>query len=176
VTFGAARWGEGCEAPPAKRAWFVLHVKPRTEKKTVERLTAMRLFVHLPTYVRETRVQRRRVRRVLPIFPGYVFTKLFPAERVAVLKTNLVVRTIPVERPRLMIHQLRQVRRAARAATSLRVAACSPGDLVKVVSGPFYGTEGVVSRRGREATLCLNVDMLGASVEVSVSPEDVEKL
>jgi len=176
VTGGAASWVDDGGAPPSKRAWFVLHVKPRTEKKTVERLRAMRLFAHLPTYVKETRVQRRKVRRELPIFPGYVFTKLFPEERVAMLKSNLVVQAILVERPRRMIHQLRQVRRVAGAAPSLRVVACAPGDVVKVVSGPFYGTEGVVSRRGREATLCLNVDMLGASVEVSVSPEDVEKL
>jgi len=176
VTFGAARWGEDGDTPPVKRAWFVLHVKPRTEKKMMARLNALHLFGHLPTYVKETRVQRRKVRRELPIFPGYVFTKLFPDERLEVLKSNLVVQAILVERPRRMIHQLRQVRRVAGAAPSLRVVACAPGDVVKVVSGPFYGTEGVVSRRGREATLCLNVDMLGASVEVSVSPEDVEKL
>ena len=159
-----------------KRDWFVLHVKPRTEKKMMERLGRLRLFGYLPTYVKVTKVQRRKVRRELPIFPGYVFTKLFPDERLAVLKTNMVARTIPVRQARQMRHQLRQVKMAAGIAQELKVAErrFAPGDVVRVTSGPFYGMDGVVVRRGRSATLCLNVDILGVSVEVSVSPGDIE--
>lgn len=165
------------EEKPLKRAWFVLHVKPRTEKKTVEYLVRYGLFSHLPTYVRTTKVQRRKVRRVLPLFPGYVFTKLFPDERVKMLKTNLIVRAIPVPHPRKMIHQLRQIAHAARFAPELRpVDPCRVGDYVRVVSGPLYGTEGVVIRTGRDASLCLNVEILGAAVEVSVAQMDLEKI
>ena len=38
------------------------------------------------------------------------------------------------------------------------------------------GTEGYVKRDGPHATLCLNVDMLGMAVEMSVSPADIEKV
>lgn len=160
-----------------KRDWFVLHVKPRTEKKVMEYLGSYGYFGHLPTYVKETRVQRRKVRRILPCFPGYVFAKFFPEERVNILKTNLLVRTIPVPDPRRMIHQLRQIARAARAAPLLMPSAmCREGDYVRVVTGPLYGTEGYVVRRGREATLCLNIEILGTAVEVSVSPSDIERI
>ena len=41
-----------------------------------------------------------------------VFTRLSADERIKMLQTNLLVRPIPVPRPREMIHQLRQVARA----------------------------------------------------------------
>lgn len=160
-----------------KKDWFVLHVKPRTEKKVMDYIRTYGYFGYLPMYQKVTRVQRRKVRRLLPCFPGYVFTKLYPEERVTLLKTNLIVNTISVPRPRRMIHQLRQISRASRAMPELKPAnMCQVGDYVRVISGPMYGTEGYVIRNGREASLCLNVEILGAAVEVSVSACNLEKI
>jgi transcription antitermination factor NusG len=50
------------------------------------------------------------------------------------------------------------------------------GDLARVKYGPLRGTEGYVKREGAHATLCLNVEILGAAVEISISPEDLEKI
>lgn len=157
-----------------KRDWYVLHVKPRTEKKVMSYISHWGYFGHLPTYTKITKIQRRKIRRELPCFPGYVFARLSPEERVTMLKTNLIVQTIHVERPRPMIHQLRQIARAARKAPAMKPAnMCRIGEYVKIVSGPLYGVEGYVVRYGREASLCLNVEILGAAVEVSVSTEDI---
>ena len=159
-----------------RRTWYVLHVKPRTEKKTVEFLKSYGYFYHLPLYLKITKVPRRKVRRELPLFPGYVFTKLFPEERIRMLQTNLIVHTIPVPNPREMIHQLRQISHASRAKPEMRpVHSFKVGDLVRVKYGPLRGTEGYVKREGAHATLCLNVEILGAAVEISISPEDIEK-
>ena len=79
--------------------------------------------------------------------------------------------------PREMIHQLRQIEHAARHVTNLRrVNPFKEGDYVRVKWGPFRGTEGYVRREGAHATLCLNVEILGSSVEISISPSDVEKV
>lgn len=143
----------------------------------MEYLVSYGYFGHLPTYVKVTRVQRRKVRRVLPCFPGYVFARLNPEERLEILKTNLVVQTIRVPRPRPMIHQLRQISRALRAKPLFQPATmCKEGDYVRVIAGPLYRTEGYVVRRGRDATLCLNIEILGTAVEVSVSPSDIERI
>ena len=159
-----------------RRTWYVLHVKPRTEKKVVEYLRSYGYFRHLPTYTKISRVQRRKVRRELPLFPGYVFTKLFPDERLKMLQTNLLVNTIKVHEPRKMIHQLRQIVRAGRNGPELRpVHGFKAGDYVRVKFGPLRGTEGYVKREGSHATLCLNVEILGAAVEISISPDDIEK-
>ena len=53
-----------------RRTWYVLHVKPRTEKKLNDFLAAMGVFHYLPLVRKETKVQRRKVVRHLPVFPA----------------------------------------------------------------------------------------------------------
>ena len=161
------------------RAWYVLHVKPRTEKKVMTYLERYRLFRYLPLLVKVTKVQRRKVRRELPLFPGYVFTRLSPEDRVKMLQTNLLVRTIPVLNPREMIHQLRQINRAIKVAgPEMKKLAHTykAGDYVRVKEGTLRGTEGYVKYDGTQAHVCLNVEILGAAVEVAISPADIEKI
>ena len=159
--------------------WYVLHVKPRTEKKVMAYLERYGFFRYLPLLVKVTKVQRRKVRREIPIFPGYVFTRLLPDQRIKMLQTNLIVRTIPVSQPREMIHQLRQINRATRATLQeMKKLSCTfkSGDYVRIKSGPLRGTEGFVRYDGEQATICLNVEALGAGVALSISPSDVEKI
>ncbi len=126
-------------------------------------------------YVKTTRVQRRKRRTELPLFPGYVFTRLNPDERLKMLQTNLVVQTIGVAYPRTMIHQLRQIARMARGEAPLcTVNPVKAGDFVRIKYGPFHGVEGYVKREGAEAKIVVNVDILGQAVEMSVSPADCE--
>ena len=162
---------------PRRRTWYVLHVKPRTEKKVDDFLSCLRVFHYLPLVRKVSKVQRRRVVRHLPVFPGYVFARLFPEERFRVLETKQVVRTIEVDNPRRMIHQLRQVEHASRLSRGVRVVGTfEPGERVKVVSGRLRGLEGQVRREGGAATLILTVDILGRALEAAVSPTDLQKL
>lgn len=158
------------------RDWYVLHVKPRTEKKVESFLVAYHCFHYLPLRVKIRKVQRRKVRTELPLFPGYVFTRLNPEERLKMLQTNLLVRPIPVPRPREMIHQLRQIARASRHAPELKVVnPFKVGDLVRVKYGPFRGLEGYIRREGAAATIVVNLEILGQAVETSISPADCER-
>ena len=170
-------WRGGEEAAK-RRAWFVLHVKPRTEKKAATFLRKFGCFCHLPLYLKITKEQRRKVRHELPLFPGYVFTKLTPNDRLEMLRTNLVVNAIYVSRPREMIHQLRQIAHAARGLPEMHPVKhlFKEGDLVRVKYGPFHGIEGYVKRDGPRTTLCMNVDILGTSAEMEISPSNLEKV
>ena len=159
------------------RTWYVLHVKPRTEKAVNDRLAILRVFHYLPLVRKETKVQRRKVVRFLPVFPGYVFTRLYPEERMKILRTQHIVRTIEVTDPRRMIHQLRQVEHASRLPTDLKlVESFAEGEYVRVVSGPLRGLEGQVKRIGAQTSLVLTVDILGRALEASVAPGDLEKI
>lgn len=164
------------ERPPG-RSWYVLHVKPRTEKKTMLYLARYGCFRYLPLVLKITKVQRRKVKRSVPVFPGYVFARLSPEERIEMLKTNLIVGTIFVTRPREMIHQLRQVEHATRVSSDIRrTHPFKAGDYVRVTLGPMRGMQGYVKRDGPNATICLNVEILGAAVEMAISPDEVEKV
>ncbi len=160
-----------------ERIWYVLQVKPRTEKKTMLFLREYGYWRYLPLYTKVTKVQRHKIRRQLPVFPGYVFSKLAPDERVRMLQTNLITRTIAVTRPRLLIHQLRQVSRAAKNTTQLKILAKTfkKGDYARIVSGPMRNMEGYVKREPGGTSICLNVEILGTSVEVKITPDMLEK-
>ena len=160
-----------------QRTWYVLHVKPRTEKAVNDHLAVMRVFHYLPLVRKETRVQRRKVVRYIPVFPGYVFARLFPEARMTIIRTQHIVRTIEVTDPRRMIHQLRQVEHACRLPSDLRIVTnFVAGEYVKVVSGPLRGVEGQVRRVGNATSVVLTVDILGQSIEATVAPGDVERL
>ena len=162
-----------------KSHWYVLHVKPRTEKVAYEWLGHYKALRHLPLYLKVRKVQRRKVRVFMPLFPGYVFARMDAWQRRAMLETNKIVHAIYVSRPRKMIHQLRQISRAARKAPMPEALAPKPetfhaGEYVRVTSGPFYGLKGYIERT--TSSLHLNIDILGQSVEVSISPIDVERI
>jgi transcription antitermination factor NusG len=159
-----------------KRVWYVLHVKPRTEKKAVEFLKYYRIWHYLPLFRKVTRVQRRKVVRELPMFPGYVFVRMNPSERMDMLKTNLIVRTIDVLHPRKMIHDLRQIAHASKVGEQLRkVERFVVGEKVRIVHGPFYGIEGYVKKDEGKTLIVLNVDILGQAIAVSILPSWCEK-
>jgi transcription antitermination factor NusG len=159
--------------------WYAIHVKPRTEKKVIEWLAHYRCWRHLPLYVKVRKVQRRKVRRYLPLFPGYVFARLPWEKRRLMLQTNLLVRTIPIRDAKLTIHQLRQISRVSKkAGPEMKKLAQTfkAGEYVRVKFGPFMGTEGYVKREGAQTTLVLNVEILGSSVEVLVLPDNLERI
>lgn len=159
------------------RTWYALHVKPRTEKKTVEWLRHYRIWHYLPVYRKTVKVQRRKVTRELPLFPGYVFVRMNADERLAMLRTNLLVRTIAVSEPRKMIHQLRQIAHAGKSGHEMRtMPKFVAGDLVKVKIGPMYGVEGYVLQDSGGSYIVLNVEILGQAVAVKIPPEDCERI
>lgn len=160
-----------------KHEWYVLHVKPRTEKKTVTWLELYRIWHYLPLYKKTYRVQRRKVTRMLPLFPGYVFARMDPRDRISVLKTNLIVRTIHVTEPRALVHELRQIKNAGRTGREMRVVErFTAGDKVRIKSGPFYGIEGYVKEDKGGVSVILNVEILGQAVAVSLSPSELENV
>ncbi len=161
--------------PTIDHAVYVLHVKPRTEKKVFAYLASYGCARFLPLYVKVTKVQRRKVKRELPLFPGYVFASLPGEWRRKMLETNLLVRLIPVLNARELVHQLRQVNRLAKRAPDLKVTnPFKTGDRVRVKTGPFTGLEGHVRREGAKATIVVTIDILGQAVESSISPADCE--
>lgn len=155
--------------------WHVLHVRPRCEKKVAEYCSGNGLPCDLPLR-EETKVyQRRRVTVNKPVFPGYVFVCFSPAQRQAVLKSNQIVRIIPVVGQRELIDQLAQIRQALTADPTLNAcAAFTAGRRVKITAGPFMGIEGVVQNWRGKARLVLNIEMIGRALAVEVEMEALE--
>lgn len=159
------------------KQWHVLYVKPRCEKKVALHCAQVFLRYYLPLR-KETKVfQRRRVTVEKAVFPGYLFAAFDWDDRVALLRSNMIVRILTPERQRRFIHELVQVNRVLRIDPTLGVAAkLKSGRAVRITGGPFCGIEGVVSSIKGSSRVRLNVEMVAQSLVVEVDREFLEVL
>jgi transcription antitermination factor NusG len=149
--------------------WQVLHVRPRCEKKTAEFCRIQKLDFYLPLRSETKIYQRRKVTVEKPVFPGYVFSSFDRDGRLALLKTNHIVRVLTPGSEDELIGQLEQVKKALSVdATLSTVTALKKGSRVRITAGPFMGVEGMVTGLKSVNLVRLNVDIIGQAVVVEV--------
>ena len=155
--------------------WHVVHAKPRCEKKFSEFCAAHSVVVDLPLREETKIYQRRKVTVHKPVFPGYVFVNYSSGEKATILKSNMIVRILPVENQDQLIRELAQVRLALSVDPTLDAcAAFQSGKRVSIMKGPFQGLEGVVQTIKGKAKVVLNVEMIGRALAVEVGIECLE--
>ena len=157
--------------------WKVLFVKPRAEKKVTLFCKLFNIPFYLPLREKTRVVQRRRITIKLPVFPGYVFARLDAHQRLELLQTNLLVRVLEPDNPRPLLRNLIMVRRALRVNPALEPEQpLIKGRLVRIMSGPFMGVEGRVTRIAGKMKVVLNVDLIGRAVSVTAEISQIEAL
>jgi transcription termination/antitermination protein NusG len=159
--------------------WFALWTRSRHEKIVRDQLAKKSdVDVFLPTIGKWSRWKDRKKKIDWPLFPGYVFAKFVPDERVGVLKVDGVVQIIsnngmlsPI--PDEEIDSIRVMVESELAYDP--VPLMKEGDMVKVVHGPLKGVVGrLVTKKGVQARLVLSVDLIGQAVSVEVDAADVK--
>jgi len=75
-------------------SWWVLHVNSNHEKLVVQHLVARAVDCYLPLYSEHRRWTDRNVVAQRPLFPGYVFTRFSPRDRISVVSTPGVFRIL----------------------------------------------------------------------------------
>ena len=111
-----------------------------------------------------------------PLFPGYVFARFTPQERVKILRTPGVVAVVgfsgvPAAIPDCELESIR-----AALASKLTLTAwpyLRTGDRVRIEFGPLRGVEGTLVSEPGGVRLILSVDLLQRSLAVEVEPESI---
>lgn len=123
---------------------------------------------YAPIIARRYRSPTGRVRvSHLPLFANYVFVQGDEDARYQAVCSGTVSRTIQVENPELLVHDLRQLQQLISTGAPLSPEArIEPGDRVRVRNGQFAGFEGTVLRRQQHTCLIVEVRFMnqGASV------------
>ena len=154
---------------PAGGVWWVAHTKPRTEKTLARQLLHRSVPFFLPLYARKGRHRNKVFVSRLPLFPGYLFLCTDAEARIEALRTNLIVRTIPVVDQQRLSHELVAIHRLIESGVLLAPEErLQPGMWVEICSGPLKGLEGKIIRCGGQRRFMVEVDFLrrGASVEI----------
>jgi len=158
-------------------SWSVLHVRPRCEKKIAQCCAALEIEHYLPLCSEVKVYQRRKVTVEKPVFPGYVFASFDRQQRLALLKTNQVIRFLETDDEERLVYELEQVRKALAVDPSLGAdAALEKGTAIRITGGPFMGVEGWVEELRGQNKVCLSVDMIGQAIVVEVAREYLEPI
>jgi transcription termination/antitermination protein NusG len=160
-------------------AWFALWTRSRHEKIVRDQLEKKGdVDVFLPTIGKWSRWKDRKKKIDWPLFPGYVFARFVPDERIGILKVDGVVQIIsnngilsPI--PAEEIDSIRTLVESELAYDP--VPLIKEGDMVRVAHGPLKGVVGrLITKKGAHARLVLSVDLIGQAVSVEVDAADVK--
>jgi transcription antitermination factor NusG len=144
----------------------------------MRRLEAVGIPFYGPLVRRRLRAAGGRTRSsFVPLFPGYVFSRVDDEQRRAALATNTVARWIPIVDERMLVNDLRAIKRLIDTERPLTPEArLEPGQAVRVCSGPLRGLEGTVVRRRGEERLVVAVRFLNQGASIELEDVDLERL
>ena len=159
------------ESSSEEQMWYALRVRSNFERLTATHLENRGYAPFLPVY-RSRRAWSDRLKEIdLPLLPGYVFCQLDIHKRLPVLSTPGVVsivgagkRPIPVETEE--IAALRAISSSDRPAEPWPFL--RSGQQVRIVRGPFEGTEGILIQTRKCYRIVVSVTLLQRSVSVEI--------
>jgi transcription antitermination factor NusG len=170
--------GAGREPPVVGGRWVAFYTLSRREKDLMRKLQAAGVPFYAPMVRRRLHSPGGRVRAsYVPLFPGYVFSLVDDEQRRAALATNTVARWIPIVDERMLVDDLRAIKRLIDTERPLTPEArIEPGQAVRVRTGALRGLEGtVVKRRGAER-LVVAVRFLNQGASIELEDVDLERL
>ena len=159
--------------------WYALHVRSRFEKVVSRNLRGKGYEEYLPLYRRSSRWSDRIKEVELPLFPGYIFCRFNPLDRLPILTIPGVNAVVGVGKNLLNVEEseLDAVRTVLKSGSF-----CEPwpflelGQRVRVEYGPLAGTEGLVVMLKNSYRLVISVNMLQRSVAVEIDRDCLKPL
>lgn len=151
--------------------WFALHVRSQRENYVADQLGAKGYQLFLPLYACRKRWSDRIKNLQLPLFPGYLFCRFDPYDRLPILKTPWLLRIvgfnhIPTPVDDEEIDSVRTLVASGAAAQPWPFA--SVGERVRIESGPLRGVTGILSQIKGNHKLIVSITLLQRSVAVEV--------
>jgi transcription antitermination factor NusG len=154
--------------------WFAILTRTGREKNTASLLENAGYECYLPV----SRVLRRwsdRTKRIeVPLFPGYLFCRMNPYDRLPVLITPGVLHIVGVGKTPIPVEEeeISAIQRAGESSLAtmpwpyLRV-----GHAARIAEGPLKGLTGIVVKVKSGTKLVLSVSLLQRSVAVEIDRE-----
>jgi transcription antitermination factor NusG len=172
----AGRAGDAASAGLGR--WVAFYTLSRREKDLMRKLEAVDVPFFAPLIQRRLRSPGGRTRLShVPLFPGYVFSRVDDDQRRAALATNTIARWLPIADEAALLADLRAIKRLIDTEQPLTPEArIEPGQPVRVRTGALRGLEGVVVKRRGEERLVVAVRFLNQGASIEVEDVDLERL
>jgi transcription antitermination factor NusG len=174
--------GQSCpEYWPSPQAphWHAIYTSPRHEKRVHEHLSHRNIETFLPLYRTVHRWKNGcRPTVELPLFPGYLFVKIGPRQRVPVLGVPGVLSFVGTraEPAQLSDFEIETLRSGLHLKKFAPYRDLVMGEKVRIKAGPLTGLAGVLVRTSNGPRVVLTLDLIQQSVAVELDAADVEPL
>jgi transcriptional antiterminator RfaH len=170
------------ESPVLPTRWYVVRTKPRHEQIALRNLLNQGYEAWLPMHTaRRHRAGRWQIVRG-PLFPCYAFARLgHVGQGIAPIRSTLGVVGLvrfgeqPATMPQSVVDDLHALEVCLAESADHPVVPFQPGAAVRIVSGPFAGLEGIVSRTAKERVGVL-LELLGREQNVDFDSRALDKL
>lgn len=160
-----------------QRHWYAVYTASNQEKRVEHHLRNKGVEVFLPLYTVLRRWKNRTTATLeLPLFAGYLFTKIAPNERIRVLEVPAVLSILGSG------HELLPLADAEieTLKSGLRLRQVDPcpclkvGNRARIRSGALAGLEGVVVRKDEQLRVVVSIDSIMRSFAVHVNADELE--
>jgi transcriptional antiterminator NusG len=158
----------------ASHSWFALTVRPNHERTAERALSNQGIEAYLPLYRTRRQWSDRVVDAAAPLFPGYLFCRFSPRERLRVLSSTGVRAIVGTRHDPLPVDdsEISNVRALVSSGRPilpwpyLRV-----GERVTIREGPLASLSGVVVRAKNQWRVVVSVEALSCSVSVELDAD-----
>ncbi len=158
----------------ANHSWFALTVRPNHERTAARGLSNQGLEAYLPLYRARKQWSDRVVESESPLFPGYLFCRFEPNERMRVLNSP-GVRSVVGNRHDPVAVEESEISNVRALIASGRPIIAHPylraGERVTIREGPLASLHGIVVRAKNQWRVVVSVEALSCSVSVELDAD-----
>lgn len=158
--------------------WSLVQTRPRNEKYARQNIAGQGIITYLPLITRVEIHNRSSRKRVLPMFPGYLFACPSLEEETLIRRDKCVwnVRILNASEEEELLRDLQVVRKCELLSLNRKLVVnpqLQVGDTVRLKNGPFKNHEVIVARRENETKIIVNLNFLGRNVEIACNADDL---
>lgn len=154
-----------------QKQWYIAYTFPKAERKIYKKLELIGVTSYLPLHDVIRTWSDRKKKLTVPLFPNYIFIYTSASECYNLLSVKEIVKYVTFDGKPALISQsmIDSLKKMLTCDVEVSKEMLYTGMPVRVIEGPFLGTEGILLRQNGKSRLVILIDALQRSVSVDVS-------
>ena len=163
-------------ASSSQLSWFVVHTKPKQEKRALEELRNQKYYCFLPT-VRIEKCRNRKIRVCEePLFSRYLFIRLDrAASNWSSIRSTRGVSSLLTFGERYATLEDSWIDALQEMQSVIYQDLFKPGERVSIVSGPFAGLEGIFQEPDGDSRALIFIEMMSRQRKLRIPAEALRR-
>jgi transcription antitermination factor NusG len=160
----------------SEEKWYAAYTSANHEKRVAEQLERRSVENFLPLYQSVRRWKDRRIQLQMPLFPGYVFVRICPRDRLKVQQVPGVAHLVGFGGQLTLVPEedIQAIRACLAGPNRVQPHRyLKRGQRVRVLNGPLTGFTGIVVRQRNRTRIVISFELLQRSVAVEIAAADL---